>query len=349
MLKRLIFTAWFVCLSVNAASSATKTVAHLTEAQQYQLLKPERSFNILQQYATDIHQLSQEDQLHWYQTLLRVSITLGKMDQVESSIKAMLAFKALVTPDKVATIVSSLGIYMRNQGHHEESIWLFKCGLSQSINSTQRTRLLVSLGISLRQLNRLPEAQAIYQQALVLAQQDINNAPVNSIYNSIGVLALQENNLLQARENFILSMHYAQQKLKRSGHILAGLNLLLVSILQKDFTLYHRLHSPISRLTLSSQNTDWQTYLLWLEKTYQVLHKQPLTPEDGQQLVASLKHLKSFSIHNVLISRLSQYLNVKMDLKVRPHSEYQGDLLNHMPMCTTYSDQIKTRDVNPVH
>ena len=70
--------------------------------------------------------MSINDQLIWHQNLLRASISLNDLKQVERSVRVMLSYPELdKQTDKFVSLLSSLAIFLRRSGHPDESIWLF--------------------------------------------------------------------------------------------------------------------------------------------------------------------------------------------------------------------------------
>jgi tetratricopeptide (TPR) repeat protein len=248
----------------SAASLQSNLLENLSKAEDYLFVKPSISSSLLKEHLVSVKKLPTQDQLRWHQTLLRASIALNDLVQIEKTARTLLTYSEISQEtDKLVSLLSGLGIFMRRLGHHNESIWLFKCGLKQpNLNAKQQLSLLLSKGISLRQLGELVEADVIYDQALELAILHDEKIFESAIRNTIGILALYQHDLSRAKKYFVKSMQISQQILRRSGHVIAGLNLLMVSVLEKDPTLYKRLHSRIRRLTLAGINKDRHLFVM---------------------------------------------------------------------------------------
>ena len=330
--------ALFAMLFTQAAQakpSSEYLLTKLLEAQDYLQVKPSFSSTLLKKDLSHIGVLAIDDQLRWQQNLLRASISLNDLTQVEKTVRAMLLYPELdKKTDKFVSLLSSLGIFMRRLGHHDESIWLFDCGLKQPITEEKQTlSLLASKGVSLRQLTQNNEAKEIYKQALVLAEKTNNDVFKSIIFNTLGIMAIYEDEFVIARQYLLQSIQISQKISRRSGHVMAGLNLLMLSILQQEMMLYQRLHYPISRLALASKNQDRHIYLFWIEKAHQVLNGDVLSEEDKVELLSKLEQVKDFSLHNLMAVKLSKPLGLLSKARMKQHSTYKGDLLNDLHQC----------------
>lgn len=323
--------------SAIAESTAENLLDKLSEAEDYLRVQPSVSSKILKQFLAQIGQLSINEQLRWHQNLLRASIALNQMKQVEITVRAMLAYPELEQEtDKFVSLLSSLGIFLRRTGHPHESIWLFNCGLRQPIkNKNQKISLLISKGTSLSYLNKNKQAKDSYAQALQIAEQKNAEVFISAIYNVLGILAIKEEDYPLAKEYLIKALQLSQRISRRSGQIVAGLQLLRLSILDNDVILYEKLHYRISRLILASDNEVRQAYLFWIEKAHQVSKGKELSAQEQAELLNKLKQIKSVSIglYFQLVEKLAQPLGIKSLSVVNEFSDYQGDLLNYIKQC----------------
>ena len=93
--------------------------------------------------------------------------------QVESTARMMFSYAQLTEEtEKLVSLLSSLGIYLRRTGYPRESLWLFDCGLKSSriLVNRQVISLLTSKGTSLSYLNQHEQAKQQYTIALKAAQ-----------------------------------------------------------------------------------------------------------------------------------------------------------------------------------
>ena len=323
--------------SANAESKSTYLLSQLSEAKDYLRVKPSLSSKILKQHLADIDQLTSTEQLTWLQYLLRSSIALNDMASVESTVRLMLTYPELAElTDKFVSLLSSLGIFIRRSGHPHESILLFDCALKQvGINDKQKISLLISKGNSLSSLDKNKQAKEVYAHALVLAEQSNEQVLQSAIYNTLGILAIKEQDYPLAEKYLKEALQQSQRISRRSGQIVAGLQLMMLAVLQQDDELYQKLHYRISRLTLASESVSRHAYLYWIEKAHKVSMGQRLTEQEQQELSAKLQQIKSLSIalFNEVVKELAKPLGVKSDLVIQKNSVYQGDLLNDIHQC----------------
>ncbi|KGJ88991.1 hypothetical protein GAB14E_3987 [Colwellia psychrerythraea] len=332
-----IFIILFVTHAASAEFSSEVLLEKLAEAKDYLGVQPSNSSKILKKYLNEIDQLSINNQLTWHQNLLRASISLNDLKQVESTVRLMLAYPELETEtDKFVSLLSSLGIFLRRSGYPQESIWLFDCGLNQGIkNYKQKISLLISKATSLKYLKKYSQAKATFAHALQLAKQHNDEIFIGSIYNSLGNMAIIEEEYILAKEYLINALQVSQKISRRTGQIIAGLQLLMLSILDNDLILYDKLHYRISRLTLMSDSETRHAYLFWIEKAHQVSKGKELSAEEQEELVVKLYFIKivSVNLHNQLVEKLAKPMGIKILPIVKEYSQYKGDLLNHIHQC----------------
>lgn len=336
---RLVFCL-IVTFMVYSASAATKPeylLNQLSEAKDFLRVKPSLSSKLLKQDLANIGLLSRNEQLTWHQYLLRASIALNDLKQVESTVRAMLSYPELKQEtDKFVSMLSSLGIFLRRTGYPIESIWLFDCGLKQPIKiNKQRISLLISKANSLSYLNKNSQAKAVYAQALELAEKNSANVYISAIYNTMGILAIKEGEFTLAKEYLVNGLQLSQRISRRSGQVVAGLQLLRLSILDDDPMLYDKLHYRISRLILAGKSEVRQDYLFWIEKAHKVSKGKKLTAKEQELLSEKLKKIEvtSIGLYNQLVETLAKPLGIESTPIIKEYSAYQGDILNYIQQC----------------
>jgi len=335
-----LFFILFIVFTTYSASAQTKSEAllsKLAEAKDYLRVQPSVTSKILKQDLTNIGQLSINQQLTWHQNLLRASIALNDLEQAESTVRAMLSYPELEKEtDKFVSMLSSLGIFLRRTGYPLESIWLFDCGLKQPIKITkQKISLLISKANSLSYLNKNSQAKVVYAQALQLAEKENADVYISAIYNTLGILAIKEGEFTLAKEYLVKGLQLSQHISRRSGQVVAGLQLLRLSILDNDPMLYDKLHYRISRLILGGKSEVRQDYLFWIETAHKVSKGKELTAEEQEQLTEKLKkiELTSIGLYNQLVETLAKPLGIESTPIIKEYKTYQGDLLNYIHQC----------------
>jgi len=335
-MRLLVLLFSFIIVHEVCASNTEDSLQYkLYKAEGFLHAKPTLTYDILKRDLKEIHQLKTKEQLKWLQTLLRASVTLDNLSSIESTSTRMLSMPALLedTP-KLVTTLSSLGIWLRKQGYLEESLTLFNCALAQPITEyNQIISLKLSKGISYRNLEQYDKAYELYQSALFDAQKSNAIVYEGAINNSIGVLALFKNDLVKAKSSFRKALAISQEASRRSGQTIAGLNLMLIALIEDDQTLYNRLHASVSKLTLDAKNTDYKIYLHWLEQSKKIRSGKSLTASEKEALVDRLSKLKSESLHNMLVERLAANLRIDVDLRSRVDKKYTGKLMKKLSFC----------------
>jgi len=318
-----------------ATTTAKFLQKQLYKAEGFLYAKPTLSHDILKQDLHSINKLATVEQLRWLQTLLRASVALNRLDDIESTAKQMLAIPSLKqdTP-KLVTLLSSLGIMFRRQGYLADSIDLFDCALELPIKDhNQIISLKLSKGISLRNQGITDKTIVLYQSALKGALSANSLKFEGAIRNALGVLALNENDLINAKKELRKALTISQNTARRSGQTIAGLNLMLIAVLEEDELMYSRLHGPISTLTLAAKNQDRHVYLYWLEHAYSVQRGEQLTDKIKEKLIEKLSSIKEMTLHNLLLTNLAKPLGIEAFLRERQRKKYQGDIFQHLTFC----------------
>jgi tetratricopeptide (TPR) repeat protein len=322
---------------VRAESTKEHLLNILDEAKDYLRVQPSITSKLLKQELSDIGRLTTSEQLAWHQNLLRASISLNDLQQVQRTVRTMLSYPSLEKEtDKFVSLLSSLGIFLRRTGYPQESILLFNCGLMQPQKKHKQTiSLLISKANSLSYLKKYNQAKATYAKALTLAEVNSADVYVSAIYNTLGILAIKQGEYTLAKEYLINGLQLSQTISRRSGQIAAGLQLLRLSILINDPMLYDRLHYRISRLILASDNEVRHAYLFWIEKAQQVSKEKKLSEEEKVQLSKGLKKIESTSIglYNQLVETLAKPLGIDSTPIIKEYNVYKGDLINAIHQC----------------
>ena len=133
----------------------------------------------------------------------------------------------------------------------------------------------------------------------------------------------------------INALQLSQNISRRSGQIVAGLQLLRLSILSDEPMLYDRLHYRISRLTLVSESEVRHAYLFWIEKAHKVSKGNKLSVQEKEQLLSKLEQIRpiSVSLYNQLVETLAGPMGITMLSLINESNIYQGDLLNAIHQC----------------
>ena len=322
--------------------SAETLLSKLKEAEDYLSYSPEIASKTLKTYLPYVHQLTAEQELSWHQNLLRASITLTDLSQVERSVRAMLTLPRLTEyPDKYVSVLSSTGIFMRKLGHLEESIKLFDCGLQVNrLLARQKLSLLISKGHSLRQLNKVSEAKALYLEAIDLARLTNNQLIKSVTFNALGNTALDAGDRELAKYYFLNALNISQQISRRSGQMFSALYLMTIALIDNDFMLYQRLYSPTSLQVAQSENDDRKVHLFWLEKAHKVKLNKRLTAEERQQLKSRLSYIKEVKLHNMLAFQFGQLFDLELELKPKKLTRYQGSLMTFFNDCSATKSSL---------
>jgi len=296
-------------------------IALLQEAEDYLKVKPSKSIQLLKQ----IKNLSQQSStfvIRWHIIKIRAAVSTNQLIEIQQSLAQIYTLKKHpYFIQKLPTILSAAGIYLRRSGYYAEAEIATICALKFSTSDRQRLSLTNSLALISRQLDQYRKAERLYKEATVLANKLNNKQMLATIANNRGAMALDLNKFEQAEKYFRQSLAGYQAVSKRSGNITAGLNLLFVFLLQNELLNYQRLFTPINKLTNAFPNKSKQALLLWLHWTYKSMAGDIITQEVKNSLHIAFNQIESVKLKLLVKKHLAARLLIELKLPVKNRLE----------------------------
>jgi len=313
---RLFVLGWLVLFGSTQAmaNDFTSFEAKLNEAEDYLVVNPAQSIIILE----NIKELNTAPAalfIRWHLLYARSAVPTSHYDRLYKSIDAIFQHhQADYFKQKLTTIMSALGIWLRHAEYLSDAQLSFKCAYKYAQSDRQRLTLTNSMALVARSQNDFAKARALYLNNLDLTTQLTLPNVTALIKNNLGSLALDEGNIANAERYFRSALSLNQNIDKRAGQISAGLNLLMVFLIQEHQLNFDRLYIPTATLTHAFPNKSKQALLIWLELGYKNLTGEFISQKDKHQLQAAYEQLESDKMKQLVAHYLAKKLDVTLAL-----------------------------------
>ncbi|RJE76182.1 hypothetical protein BGP78_14365 [Pseudoalteromonas sp. MSK9-3] len=293
----------------------------LQQAQYYLSSDPTKSLRILSDDLT-LSQLTSKQKIQWYLLNTRAAIVTNQLNNGYASLEQLfLLNEHPFFYEKLPSILSMTGVWLRKSSYINDAETTFTCALKQKSSLNQQMGLKISLAIIARHQANYIRAKALYKEAYQIAEKLKNERALATIANNLGVLALDKNKLTQANGYFRKALAGHQLQAKKPGHINAGINLLFVFLLQKQFINYQRLYDPIAKLVESFPDQPKRTYLLWVNSGYEATQGVLISQQLRTQLITEFDQLESKGLKQLIHKHLAPSLNIVLKLPAQQASK----------------------------
>ncbi|GAA63562.1 TPR domain-containing protein [Pseudoalteromonas sp. BSi20311] len=296
------------------ANDFTSFEAKLNEAEDYLVVNPAQSIIILENLK-ELNTAPVALFIRWHLLYARTAVPTSHYDRLYKSIDAIFQHhQADYFKQKLTTIMSALGIWLRHAEYLSDAQISFKCAYKYAHNDRQRLTLTNSMALVARSQNDFAKARALYTDSLELTTQLKLPNVTALIKSNLGYLALDEGNIPEAERYFRSALRNNQNIDKRAGQISTGLNLLMVFLIQEQQINFERLYSPTATLTHAFPNEAKQALLFWLEIDYKNLTGGFISQKDKQQLQTAYEQLESDKMKQLVAHYLAKKLDVTLTL-----------------------------------
>ncbi|AOT10839.1 tetratricopeptide repeat protein [Pseudoalteromonas luteoviolacea] len=309
--KSVLFTiGLLLAFMPEAKPSVEQQMERLQEAQDYLTVKPSHSLYLLET-TPGIDTLPVGLKIRWHVLRVRASVPTNQLQLLEQSLEVLFTYNTHpYFINKLTSILSALGIWLRREGYLSEADISLQCALKYAENESQRLTLTNSRALVARHMGAHHSAIALYQQAALLAQKQGNTSMAATINNNLGAIALDLANYDEADRYFRAALQGYQSVDKRSGHITAGTNLLFLFVLKGESINYARLYSPIKALTDSFPNQAKKAFLHWIHQTYLTQQGYDLSADERNVLQVQFKQLESEQVRTLVATHLAPQVKV---------------------------------------
>lgn len=306
----------------------------LAEAEDYLAVKPSKTIELLTN-VDDITALNTQSSIRWYLALIRASVPANNRLLFENSIKELLTFQdSPYFKERLPTILSGMGIWLRKSGYRAEAKLCLLCALKYTNDDKIKMILMNSLAVNSRYMGELDFARKIYLNVKALATKLTLTASLASVDNNLGAMAFEQEEFAKAEEYFRSSLALSQSISKRSNHVTAGLNLLFTFYLQGELLNYQRLYTPMERLINVFPNPEKKANLLLLNTAFNVDLGKSITEKQKDELLIAYSKLTNRKEQAII----SKYLGNKLGIEfiVSPDIEtvsLEKSWLNEIDFC----------------
>ena len=317
---RLVFIMLLACsfCALSHTSQLSDMVKKLDEASDYLTVNPAQSITILDSI-NGLQQASAAQFIRWHLINARAAVPTAQYDRLYQSIDAVFSHHhSYYFQQKLTTVMSALGIWLRHEEYLPDAKLSFQCAFRYAESDRQRLTLSNSMALLARSQNDYEQARNLYGQSHSLAIKLALPNVVAMIENNLGYLALDEGRVVAAERYFRSALIRYQAIDKRAGQISAGLNLLLVFLVQEQQLNYDRLYGPTATLTEAFPNDAKQALLHWLEAGYAYHKGDTLTAEHKAQLQSAFKQLQSDKMRAIIYRYFAKPMQVAVDLPQAP-------------------------------
>ncbi|WP_231102261.1 tetratricopeptide repeat protein [Pseudoalteromonas luteoviolacea] len=317
-----------------AAKSIEQQMDLLKEAQDYLSVKPSHTLLILDSMESR-DKLPTALKIRWHIIRVRASVTTNQLGLVEQSLGQLFSYDSHpYFNERLPTILSALGIWLRRKGHFKESDISLKCALKYAQGEKQRLLLINSRALVARHLGKHEQATKLYKQAEEIALKLQDQSMLATINNNLGAIALDIGDYNLAEAQFRLALMGYQNVAKRSGHITAGINLLFIFVLKGELINFQRLYGPISTLTDAFPNQSKKALLAWIYAAYRVKQGSLLSKNQFAQLEASYAQLESSKVKQLVDIHLAPILGVEpQSPKLLSPQDFQSNWFGKVSQC----------------
>ncbi|TQF68042.1 tetratricopeptide repeat protein [Pseudoalteromonas luteoviolacea] len=294
-----------------ASKSIEEQMDLLKEAQDYLSVKPSQTLQILESM-TAKESLPTALKIRWHIIRVRASVTTNQLDIVEQSLARLFTYDSHpYFNERLTTILSALGIWLRRKGHLREADISLVCALKYTDDERKRMLLINSRALVARHMGKHTKARELYKQAETIAKALNARSTMATINNNLGAIALDLGDYTLAEAQFRLALAGYQEVAKRSGHITAGLNLLLVFVINGEVTNYQRLYGPVAALTEAFPNQSKKALLAWTFAAYEAKQGKALSSSDKAQLKLTYEQLESGKVKSLVDIHLAPIVGIE--------------------------------------
>jgi tetratricopeptide (TPR) repeat protein len=303
-------------LTFSALANEQKSQAELSfilmEAEDYLSVKPSKSLALLSPQV-NLTQLAAPQFFRWHTALIRSALKLNKLAIMEHSINELIKHRlSSEFNQRLVTILSSIGIWLRKSGYFEQSKLTLICALTHNKNDEKKITLLTSIAITYRHQSQNDDAVKLYILAKSIAQKKQNLLSLARIENNLGVIEIENDAPEKAEAHFRKALTIYQSKSNRSGNVNSGINLLMAFLIQDQLTNYLRLSPSITRLTEDFPNTTRKNSLYWLNTVFQMRQGLELDEQIRSQLIESFDNINNRKVQFYLKKYFAHELKVNV-------------------------------------
>ena len=336
-IKRVVCLLWIVFLiPAKALTGETTSMAKLLkEAQDYLIVKPDHSYQLLFQ-PHDISALEPSLQLQWHIAKMRAAIATNNNHQGLKLITQLFALREhAVFKQEVREAFRLSGILLRKMGYWQQAQQSYQCALNFTAKESERVGLLINRAVLARHQGQYPQARAYYKEAERIAKYYDNQRALAAIYNNLGSLQLDLGDLKGAEQFYRQALGGFQQTDKRSGNITSGTNLLLIFAINGDLVNFQRLLGPSETYVRHHPDQAKKALMQWLKAVDWHNQGKYISSSKRTKLVTAYHQLDSVKLKQLVARHLAPKLNIELQVPTQsmPITQPQASWFNELARC----------------
>lgn len=319
-------------------SSATIATT-LKEANDYLVILPERSLSILNQHQSLLVTADAEQQAQWQLTKMIAAIRVANLVSIKDALISLGSLQsATYFQSHHEQILNGLGVWLRRSGYLLTAKSAYMCSYSLSTNKSSPLRPILNLAIVERNLGNFQQSKQLNLLALQMAKNEELAHYIAIIENNLGIISISEKRYHAAQKHFSNALDLNEKLQRRSGELLASMNLLLTFLYQDNPLYFNRLYDRAKRKLLLYPDTARGAYLAVLEAIYSA-QTEPFTINNSKQKIRDNIVLVNDKGLQALLSPLINKVGVNYHPEQQDTSQrYSGDMLKHYSMCNWNSE-----------
>lgn len=316
-------------------SEPTFTIeSKLKEANDYLVVLPERSLSILTQNDLLLVDANDEQKSQWHAAKMIASIRVANLRYLKETLYGLSQLQnTTYFQDHSETVLNALGVWLRRSGYLHSAKSAYICSFEASNPDKNIIRPLLNLAVVERNLANYKQSKVLNVIALKMAKEQELTAYVATIENNLGILAISESRYYDAHTHFSAALNLNERLNRRSGELLASMNLLLTFLYQENQLYFNRLYERAKRKLLLYPDTARGAYLAVLEAIH-TAQTEPFLVKNSQQKILDHIILVNDKGLQDLLSPLINKVGVNYQAE-QQNSElvYSGQLLQQYSMC----------------
>ena len=281
-------------------------------AEDYLIVSPSRSIAILKGL-NDIDKAPSDLFIRWHLLNAKTAVSTSHYNDLHSSLEAI--FKHQNTPyfkQQLTSILSATGIWLRHEGYLDDALISLKCGYKNTIDERKRLLLINSMALVVWGKNDNEKARNLYLDSFKIAQKLHLDNVTALIESNLGYIALEQGHIADAENYFRNALIHFQNIDKRAGKVSAGLNLMMVFLIQKNEINFERLHGPTAILTHAFPDEAKQALLLWLEAAFKKQKGEFISRSEKKKLQIAYSQLGSNMMKIMVLRYLAKSLEIPL-------------------------------------
>lgn len=289
-------------------SARLQAIEVLHEAIDHSDVLPEKTLSLLDKHEQYLEHLNENQQAQWFSTVMIASIKTSNLQSLEESIFALEEFKQnQYVEENKQTIINGIGVWYLRKGLLNQAKQAYQCNLTSSINEKSQIRSLLNLAVVERNLGNIDSAYRLNKRALMMSNKLELEHSIAIINNNLGILALTKKNYHKAQVYFTNAMNMNDRLMRRSGEILAGINLLHLFVRQNAPLMFERLFSRV-KLMLEPFPKDTRHAYLDIIQTVHLYQVGNISYDQANSLISEQhKNIEDVGIKRFLEPLLEQF------------------------------------------